>query len=261
MKESELIYSIMASFSKPDYTINQLKYLLAPFAINESCIRTNLSRMKRKKLVSSHSWGKKVFYRISNKGSKIGHNVAHSFHSLDWKNWDKSFWGVVFSVPEAQKANRHNIRKNLLAYRFAMYSKGFWIRPYHPKEEFIKDIFLDKHCHLFTFYNIKEIPAALISKLWDLKTVNRHFMEALQLLDKKYKELVNYSAEQALIEKMLVGERMIHTIFKDPLLPDFYLPDNWKVDQLRKEFFNWDKAVTAAARPYWEKIFKQEETI
>jgi phenylacetic acid degradation operon negative regulatory protein len=261
MKESDLIYGIMASFSKPEYSITQLKYLLAPFSVNESCIRTNLSRMKRKKLVSSRSRGKKAFYRISDKGTKIGRNVAHSFKRLDWKNWDKSFWGVVFSVPETKKAERHNIRKNLLAYRFAMFSKGFWIRPYHEQEKFIKNIFLHKHCHLSKFYNVKDLPAAVISRLWDLKAVNQSFLKALRLLDNKNKELKDYSPAQALIEKMLVGEHMIHAIFKDPLLPDMYLPDNWKADQLRKEFFNWDKAATAASRPYWEKVFKEEEIV
>ena len=100
-----------------------------------------------------------------------------------------------------------------------MFSKGFWIRPYHPKEQFIKEIFFAKHCHLFEFVNIKQMPVAEISKLWHLKTVNRSFLEALQLLAKKNKALSSYSAEQALIEKMIVGEQMIHAIFMDPLLP------------------------------------------
>ncbi|MBN1797961.1 MAG: hypothetical protein JW822_05270 [Spirochaetales bacterium] len=258
MKESDLIYGIMASFSKPHYSIKQLKNLLAPFKINESCIRTTLSRMKRKKLVASSSRGKKVFYRIFGKGSKIGRNVAHSLESLDWKTWDKSFWGVVFSVPETQKAERHSIRKNLLAYRFAMYSKGFWIRPYHEKEEFIKDVFLHKHCQLFKFYNIKEISVPQIGELWNLKNINQSFLKALRLLDKKGGELATYTPEQALIEKMETGERMIHTIFKDPLLPDIYLPEDWKADQVRTNFFKWDKAATAASQPYWENIFKEE---
>jgi DNA-binding transcriptional regulator PaaX len=258
MKESDLIFGIMASFARKAYTVTQLKYLLKPFAIGESCLRTTLSRLKQKNMVTSWKQGKKAAYAIFGKGNKIRKSVAHSFHSLDWQTWDQSFWGVVFSVPDQLKAQRYSIRKNLIAYRFARQAKGFWIRPYHPKEAFLLDILAEKHCHVFRFHNLKDVPPDRLKKLWRTEELNRSFNHALQVLAKKENELTRYSPEQALVQKMQVGGRMIDIIFQDPLLPAIYLPGDWKADELRHAFFTWDNKVTEIAKPYWGKIIKEE---
>lgn len=259
MKESDLIFGIMASFGQEEYSINDLKHLLSPFNITESCLRTNLSRLKKRNILKTRNEGKKVFYSFLNKGIIIKSSVAHSFKSLDWSNWDKSYRGILYSVPETNKAKRHSIRKKLVSYRFVSYFSGFWIRPYHEKETFLNEIFESKHCEIIKFYHTTEITKEKANDLWKINDINNQFKTAIDLLEKKMKKIGSYSPKQALIEKMNIGNEIIHIIFQDPLLPKDFLSKDWMADILREKFIEWDKRVTNQSKPYWENIIFRKE--
>lgn len=62
--------------------------------------------------------------------------------------------------------------------------------------------------------------------------------------------------EQALVEKMVVGDEIVNILFKDPLLPEVFLPEEWKGKELRQGFIEWDNEVTNISRPYFWRIFK-----
>ena len=53
MKDSDLIYGIMASLGEDEYSVNYLKYLLSPFNVTDSSLRTVLSRMQKSGVIES----------------------------------------------------------------------------------------------------------------------------------------------------------------------------------------------------------------
>ena len=55
------------------------------------------------------------------------------------------------------------------------------------------------------------------------------------------KKNINFSPKYALQEKMYTGGIIVDLLFKDPLLPDIFLPKDWKGDELKKKFKIWDK--------------------
>jgi DNA-binding transcriptional regulator PaaX len=54
---------------------------------------------------------------------------------------------------------------------------------------------------------------------------------------------------------MVVGNKVVKQLFKDPLLPDKFLPINWYGEKLRVKFKKWDNETTENSKPYWKKIF------
>ena len=259
MKESELIFGLMAAFNKPEYTIQDLIYLIKPFHVSESSLRTTLSRMSNRGVLQSKREGRRAFYRFTAKGSAISNNVARSFISPDWSQWDESYWGILFSIPEINKNLRHKIRKKLSAFRFAPLHPGFWIRPFNAIEKIklvLKDIFNNKNCQVIKFTQFKAAFHNDIDRLWHLKKINDGFCKGAQLIKKKRQKMKNLSPKQALVEKMAVGEKVVKALFKDPLLPPVLLPEDWQGHNLRAAFLKWDQDITQLARPYWVKILK-----
>ena len=219
MKENDLIFGLMASFEKEAYTFDDLRYLTAPFDLSMPSLRTNLSRMVSAKLILSDRVGRRAFYRFSDKGRRISANVSHGFTALRWEGWDGAYWGVIFSVPEASGENRHTIRKKLSKYRFACLTPGFWIRPLYPDEDIprlFQNILSTGFCRLIRFYNHEEFSTEQASAMWNLREVNRRFFSGLALMDQSEKELDTLSPEQALVEKMYVGDAVVNRIFGRP---------------------------------------------
>ena len=227
MKDSELIFGLMASFSKQAYSFDDLIHLTSPFHVSIPSLRTNLSRMSAANTITAVKKGKKAYYSFTNTGRRISENVSLGFHTPDWNGWNGEYWGVVFSVPQEHSEYRHTIRKILSKYRFACLNAGFWIRPINPQEripERLESILSSGYCRLIKFHNQTEFTVEQAAALWNTEEINRDFIAGLQLLQTKLKSLYTLSAKQALVEKMTTGDTIVNILFSDPLLPrSFYL--------------------------------------
>lgn len=253
MKDNELIFGLMSAYGRYEYSFEELKKLTAPFDVSESSLRTNLSRMIQKNTVQSRKHGKTAYYGLSKKGSRISSNIAFSFKGLDWSGWDRKWWGVLFTVPDEKSPQRHAIRKKLIAYRFANLYPGFWIRPVHPEERIahhLSTLIENKHCTLIQFDFYQAVTKADVDKLWKVEAVNCVFKETINLVSEHMQKLGGYSPEEGLKSRILVGNEIVNALFRDPLLPDEYLPEDWKAEELRQLFTAFDKKMTQVAEPY-----------
>ncbi|MDA3810341.1 MAG: hypothetical protein PF518_08430 [Spirochaetaceae bacterium] len=256
MKESDLIYGIMVSLGKEEYSITYLKYLLGPFNISDSSLRTTLSRMMEKSLLKSRKKGKSVFYSFNTKGKKIGQNVSLSFVMPDWRDWDHTWWGYIYSLPSEEKALRHKVRKKLNAYRFVPLYPGCWIRPFNKSEGIeagLSDLLCSSFGHLTKMDFITELSKDKIIDLWKIDLINDDFKKGLNTISRSLAILKDSKSGEAFYLKMITGNEIVQLLFKDPLLPDCYLPSDWQGAELRKSFFSWEKAVNEKAELFWNK--------
>ncbi len=259
MKNSDLVFGLMVSLGKAEYSIDDLKWLTGPFKVAENCIRTTLSRMVSKNVLESRKQGRNAYYRLNRKGQRIGSNVSFSFREPDWSGWDGSWTGVLFSVPGIKNSARYHIRRKLAAYRFATLYPGVWVRPYNINEDHennLKDILNSRHCSMVRFQYLNDMGKEDIIRLWKLNEINEILGSGLKIINNKTRDMASLSAEEAFVDRMLTGGEMVNILFKDPLLPDEFLPEGWNGKGLRNEFSVWVEAVSERSRPYWSKIFE-----
>ena len=253
MKDSDLIYGIMASLGKECYSISLLKYLLEPFDISDSSLRTTLSRMQNRGIIKSEKSGKSALYSFTGKGKRIGSNVSFSFFDPDWKDWNNQWWGFLYSLPAADKSLRHTIRAKLSAYRFVSLYSGCWIRPLRKIEkidEKLSGFIGSGYGHLVNMTFAVELSPEKVCQLWDLPSVINEFDRGLELISSSLEMLKNADAGEAFRLKMLTGNEIVQILFKDPLLPDCYLPENWKGSDLRRMFAIWEDSVSVKSKLY-----------
>ena len=264
MKDSDLIFGLMASLGKDAYSFDDLAWLTAPFSVSISSLRTNLSRMSAAGVIAVDRAGRNAFYRFADKGRRISRNVSKGFRTPDWSAWDGAYWGVIFSVPEAHGEARHSIRKKLTKYHFVCLNPGFWIRPVHPDEripEILAGILSSGYCRLIRFHNHMEFSAEQAAALWNLREVDRGFTSGLSLLDEGFEKLPRLTPSQALVEKMTVGDAVVNFLFADPLVPPQFLPALWQGDSIRTQFKRFDELATLGSKPYWKHIFEKESAV
>lgn len=244
----------MASLGKVEYSVSYLKYLLEPFHVTDSSLRTILSRMISKGVLQSKKKGKSAYYSFAGKGKRIGSNVSFSFKIPDWSNWNHSWWGFLFSIPDDDKALRHKVTKKLSLYRFVSLYPGCWIRPLHDSEkieECLQDLTSLGFCHLTKMEFVSELTEERIQKLWKIDSINYDYKKGLDLIKTSSVKLENANPEEAFRLKMTTGNEIVQLLFTDPLLPDFYLPEDWKGTELRQAFVRWEKSVYEKSKLFW----------
>ncbi len=257
MLESDLIFGIIASFDRPEYSVRELKYLTAPFNISDSNIRAALFRMNKRGFLVKRRAGKQAFYSRSSKGQSLSSNVALRFQNPDWSEWNGFWWGVCFSISETNKQNRYKIRKKLTNYHFKPLYSGFWIRPYHSQHnipESLNSDYIKKCARIIQFKPEIEFSKEFISNLWDLEDLNTGFNNGLKLIN-KHNKFNSKRPEQAFINMMEIGGQIVKILFSDPMLPDCYVPGNWKANELRNKFNKFIKDSKKASKSFWNKIF------
>lgn len=237
--------------------MTQLLYLCRPFSISETNIRTYLSRGISNRYFSVRKEGRSAYYSLGEKMTSIASNVAWSFKLPDWSNWDKSWWGITFSIPEKEKPLRHKIRKKLTYYRFAPLSGGFWIRPYNQDER-MEDIFnsvrQNINCRMMHFSYLDDFSADDAAKLWNLKEINTGFKNGIRLIENHQKNFEAMNPEDAFRLRIELGNTIIPQLALDPLLPEMLLPENWYGREIREGYFQFDKELKEKSKLYWKNL-------
>ncbi len=263
MKESDLLYGLLFSFTKKEYSFADIVWLTAPFKISDTSLRTILSRMVGNEMLYVRKSGKNAYYSLTQKSKKISSNVALGFKKPDWSGWGNDWWGISVSLPTKAKNERYRINKKISSHRFALLHPGLWIRPYHENEKIEKrldDIFCHQYVKTLRFSFYKEKDLLKVPLIWNVKKINDEFIKCSRNIKKLRKHYNLDNPKEALIGKMKVGNFVVPLLFKDPLLPDQFLPKDWHGGKLRQQFREWDKMTTEKSKPYWERIFQQNKT-
>jgi DNA-binding transcriptional regulator PaaX len=208
--------------------------------------------------------GKFAYYSFSQKAKKISLNASLAFHTPDWSNWNGNWWGISLSLPEKKKSERYAIQKKLIYHRFAPLHPGFWIRPYHEMEHIedkLSGIMRHEYTRTIFFSFFSEEEFSHVPAIWNIAEINRKYAECIAYIQQCHHEFNLSIPSEALRGKMMVGNMVVKELFKDPLLPDIFLPGNWKGYELRNMFKAWDKMTTAKSKPYWKKIVPEPENI
>jgi phenylacetic acid degradation operon negative regulatory protein len=257
MKNSDLIFGLIASTGKPEYSYSDIEWLSKPFNVSENCLRTSLFRMVSRDILESRKNGRNTYYKIGKRGQRIGSNMSFSFRGSDWSGWDGSWTGVLFSVPNIDNSARYRIRRKLTVYRYAPLYSGVWVRPENKNENLennLKDILKSKHCSIIKFKYLNGISKEEVISLWKLNKINKILDSGLKIINSKSKNLTLLSPEKVFIYYIITGGELVDILFQDPLLPDEFLPENWKGKELRNKFTVWSNAVSEISKPYWGRI-------
>ncbi|MCK5137648.1 MAG: hypothetical protein KAR19_17820 [Bacteroidales bacterium] len=263
MKESDILFGLLISFYKKEFSFSDLTWLTAPFNISETSLRTNLSRMIGNKILSVRKEGKKAFYSLTNKSKRISSNVVLSFHKPNWSNWDNDWWGISISLPKNSSSQRYYINKKLVSYRFAALHPGFWIRPFNKNEEIERRLIntiRNRNTKVIVFKFSSEEDLLNIPALWNIKEINLEYKACIDYITMCYDDYNLENPQEALVGKMTIGNIVVKQLFKDPLLPEIFLPDDWLGDSLRTAFKKWDSLTTLKSKLYWKQIFSDKES-
>ncbi len=231
--------------------VADLIVLMAGLDVDGPAVRSAVSRLKRRGLLTPERLGGVAGYRLSEQGRRIlaeddqrvfGHRPARV----------QDGWVlVVFSVPETERRRRHALRAQLTRLGFGTTAAGVWIAPAHLADQArraLRDLGLEEHAELFhaSYLDFRDLTAS-VSRWWDLpglQAMYQGFLDEHEPVAAVWRRRGARSHQEpglraaAFADHLRAVDAWRRMPFHDPGLPPELLPDRWAGSRASRVFFD-----------------------
>jgi len=206
--------------------------LLAVFDIEAATVRVNLSRLRKEGWFTTRRIGRETVYSLTPHMLEILNEGRERIFRRREEAWQGRWTMAIYQVPEAERAVREQLRKQLAWHGFGQLSPSTWLSPHDLISE-VREIAagspLAKVDALWCGTGDLQEDRGLAARCWDLDQLGtdyRHFIHTYAALDNETAN-ADKDGRTALIERMHVIGDFRRFPFRDPYLPRELQPDNW----------------------------------
>jgi phenylacetic acid degradation operon negative regulatory protein len=208
--------------------------LMADLGVEESAVRSSISRLKRRGMLDSRRVDGVAGYALTELAQEIlGDGDARIFGRRRAEEAD-GWLLVVFSVPESERDRRHQLRSQLTRLGFGTVAPGVWVAPGHLADEAAEVLGrrgLSGYVELFR--GARPEQGAVrdnIARWWDLDDLHDRYAEFLDRQEPVRDRLAasgGAEPEQAFADYVRLLTDWRRLPYADPGLPLHLLPADW----------------------------------
>lgn len=211
--------------------------VFARVGISEDAVRSTLARMVRRDLLTRHRQGRKTYFGLTPRSTTVledGHDRIWRTGAVN-RDWDGTWTVVGFSLPEAWRRERHDLRSRLIWGGFGPLRNGMWVAPRDADvPTLIGGLDLDNHLSVFTSRVAKPTEdEQLVHDAFDIDAIAARYEAFLRTWD--IRQPVP-DAPDALARQLLLHTDWLHLVRSDPHLPAQHLPKNWPAIRAERVF-------------------------
>jgi phenylacetic acid degradation operon negative regulatory protein len=255
----QLIVTVYGLYARAEHDwlpIAAVVDLMADLGVGAQAVRSSISRLKRRDTLRSLRLDGAAGYALSPAMLEVlragDRRIFEHRPATAADGWVQ----VVFTVPEAQRDKRHELRTRLAGLGFGPMAPGVWIAPGTLAEEARAALHrqhLDAYVDLFRGEHLGFAPLAdRVRTWWDLDAIAAHyaeFLDAHRPLARRIRRRPPTGAEAfAGYARMLTGWRRLR--YLDPGLPRELLPRRWSGVAAAELFTELDAALRPLARDH-----------
>jgi phenylacetic acid degradation operon negative regulatory protein len=231
--------------------------LLDLLDVEERNARQAMARLAEQGIVVSERRGRRALWRLTPEGRELlvtGTERIYSFGAAT-DGWDEHWLVVLCSVPEEQRAKRHQLRSRLSFEGFGFLGPGLAVTPHLDREDaanaIVKDLDLVPAAVVLRAEAGTLVPATeMLHRAWDLDQLADQY----QAFDDRFRHRSPTGEEAqlgALIELVHAWRRFP---FVDPEIPDRLLPRSWPGRRAKTLFDDRHATWSPAARRCYTAI-------
>ncbi|XPP26322.1 MAG: PaaX family transcriptional regulator C-terminal domain-containing protein [Leucobacter sp.] len=239
-----LLVTLLGAFARrtDDWMpISAIVELLGALEVDESSVRTGVSRLKKRRWFEAEKRDGRSGYRLTDE-------AKHALASGDRVIWHarqpavlEEGWCIAsFSVPEKERAKRHLLRSRLAMLGFGNIGSGMWIAPARMSvdaRQLIDTLDLQEYTNIFCGqHEGGQDLIQLVQESWDLDAIHgeyRQFAEAhgddVEQLIKRYGS-GGIPLREAFVQYMRALDDWRVLPMRDPGLPRELLREDWAGD-------------------------------
>jgi len=270
MKPQSLLFTIYGEYVRAhggEIWIGSLTKLLGQFGISEQAVRAAISRMQRLGWLESRKIGNRSYYSMSRKGTRRLNEAAARIYKQAAPDWDGRWCIVSYSIPEARRELRDQLRKELAFAGFGPLGNSTWISSRNLIEsvrDLIESYGLSGYVEIFRAAHVGwSEPRQLVAKCWDLASINAAYQSFIDQFRPQHEEdLARFHAGEPLpdgecfVKKTNLVHQYRKFLFIDPDLPDELLPKVWLGTQADELFAGMHGMLNPGAERFFQSVFE-----
>jgi phenylacetic acid degradation operon negative regulatory protein len=170
-----LILSLFGLYARDEanwLSVRSLIALMEDLDVDAASTRSSVSRLKKRGVLESAKSGAQAGYRVSRPALAVLREGDARIWSRPRASVDDGWLMVVFSVPEAERGKRHELRSLLIRLGFGTAAPGVWIAPGTAYDETLAALDragLTTYTELFRGAYLGSGPADVrVGEWWDL---------------------------------------------------------------------------------------------
>jgi len=196
--------------------------------ISEEAVRSTLTRMVSRGLLTRHRQGRRVYFGLSPRATEVLEDGTRRIWQKGAMNrdWDGNWTLVGFSLPDTRRGDRHDLRSELVWAGFGLLHSGLWIAPgIKDAAAIVENLGLADNVTVFTARHAKPTESAdLIQKAFDTDEIAARYRAFLARWDTG-QPLPD--APDDLARQLVLHTDWLQLVRQDPHLPAEHLPGDW----------------------------------
>ena len=237
-----LLLTVLGEFALPHggaiWTSTIIKGL-AMVDVSERNARQSVARLSDQGLLDSERHGRRTRWHLTESGQRLlelGTERIYGF-GLDRARWDSHWLVVLASVPEEQRAKRHQLRSQLAFAGFGFIGAGIAVSPHVDREKtanaILHELELEDNALVLLAETGTFVPdAEIIRRAWDLDGLRDRYRGFITEFEQRQPR-TSESRFESVVELVHAWRRFP---FADPEIPGVLLPPGWPGRNARRLF-------------------------
>ncbi|MEQ4717401.1 PaaX family transcriptional regulator C-terminal domain-containing protein [Nonomuraea sp. B19D2] len=201
--------------------------VFARLGVSEEAVRSTLTRMAKRDLLTRHRQGKKVYFGLTPHAVDVlddGRRRVWETGAVN-RGWDGTWTLVGFSLPGSERSTRHDLRSQLIWAGFGLLQGGLWIAPGTKDiEATLAPLGLGDNVTVLQARALKPTESAdLVRRAFDTDQIAARYRAFLDRWDTPHP----LPAADDLARQLLLHTDWLQLVRQDPHLPAEHLPADW----------------------------------
>jgi phenylacetic acid degradation operon negative regulatory protein len=259
----QLIITIYGLYARDEHnwlSVAAVVQLMSDLGVDGQAVRSSISRLKQRDTLRSLRVDGAIGYALSP-------STVEALREGDRRIFDRrramlaeGWVQVVFSVPESERAKRHELRTRLMRLGFGTVSPGVWVAPGSLSGE-VHDVLarrgLDAYVDLFLGQHLGYSDLTdRVRRWWDLDELSAQYAQFSKEFSPLARRVKRNGATQgnpfSSYVRMLTAWRQL--AYLDPGLPLEVLPAGWSGVTAAELFIELDTALRPIAREHARRV-------
>lgn len=268
------LYGLYAGKAGGSFRVAALVAMLADLGVDEQSARSTVSRLKAKGTLLSRRDDGVARYVLSGDVLDIFNADDQRIFAPERSRPEDPWALVVFSVPEAERNRRYELRSELTSLGFGFVAAGVAIAPSMVMDQAMERLAargLDRYTEYFSGDYLKggDIRAQ-VPRWWDLELLDRQysaFIDSYESLARLWQERVQAGKLPSGADRLEAFQTYVPMLtlwrkfpYRDPNLPLEYLPAGWQAPRAKQAFLTLHGILRAPAEDHADELLRTRGT-